>query len=270
MRQEDYSYLDVAVRGGVAYVGFGHPEKERSYRRDVIADLDRLPRDLAADTEVHVAILTGAGDTFSLGLAPDDYAQAGSHRGAEYDWARADLRAWLDLDKPVIAAINGVVHGAPLTKVLTADIVLAERHVRFCDFHVPAGFIAATGAFLWPPSVGLLRSKRWIMTGDWIGADEAERIGLLTEVVPTGTLMARAEEYAQRFIALPQASLRYTKQVMNQWLRRALPDIFEPALALEIIQWDDGLDSPLERRQALTDEATETARLAHWSQQQRD
>jgi len=112
--------------------------------------------------------------------------------------------------------------------------VIAERQARIRDAHVNAGLVSATGSLLWPMSTGVLRAKRWLLTGDWLDADEAERIGLVTEVVDTGVSLRRATEYAEHLAALRPEALWLTKRAINNWLLSNVREVFAPAFAAEI------------------------------------
>jgi enoyl-CoA hydratase len=107
--------------------------------------------------------------------------------------------------------------------------------VEFRDAHVLGGVVSATGPFQWPPSVGLLRAKRYLLTGDAMSAEEAERLGLVHEVVDTGTSMTRALELARHLAALRPQAVQGTKRALNQWLRVAFDPVFQHALALEFM-----------------------------------
>jgi enoyl-CoA hydratase len=148
--------------------------------------------------------------------------------------------------KPVITALNGSVTGGALTGVVLSDVVIAERHVRLRDGHVVDGMASATGPMLWPLDVGILRAKRWLLTGDWIGAEEAERIGLVTEVVERGTSLARALTYAEQLAALRPEAVALTKRAINSWLVGHVRDVFDPAFAAEVALLRADAPNPLD------------------------
>ena len=104
---------------------------------------------------------------------------------------------------------------------------------------------------IWPLTVGITRAKRWLMTGDWIDAHEAERIGLVTEVVPTGESLERATEVARRFVAMPQMAVRLTKQALNQWLALGTTVSFDYSAALEMQTFSIGAREVREKIEAM-------------------
>jgi enoyl-CoA hydratase len=256
--QRDYTYLEVKVRDSVALAVRNRPENLNRYRADEEQEYPRFLREASERDDVRAIVVTGAGDEWFCAGAdvPIRHADAeydafvGSDRGpamtsdaapegSEAILIRAllgdsDLLAPLRTPKPVVTALNGSVAGAVLTSVLLTDVVVAARHVRLRDFHVNAGLVSASGPMLWPLSTGVLRAKRWLLTGDWIDAAEAERIGLVTEVVDRGAAVDRALAYAHHFAALRPEALWFTKRAINNWLIAHVADVFAPAFAAEV------------------------------------
>jgi enoyl-CoA hydratase len=115
---------------------------------------------------------------------------------------------------------------------------------------------------IWPLTVGITRAKRYLMTGDWIDAIEAERIGLVTEVVPTGESLARATAVAERFRGLPQLAVRSTKRSINQWLALGASTSFELSAALEMQTFDTGGDEVRAAVAALREQVAAKKRAA--------
>jgi enoyl-CoA hydratase len=233
---QSYSIFDIQVSEGVALVKFAGPDPTNIYSPLDQEEFVTLGRDVAEDDDILVVLITGRGNTFSAGLdrsgvhtAPPDFLATSHNTSVEF------MRVWVDLDKPVVVALNGVALHQALTLAMLGDIVVAERSAAFRDVHVPLGLVSATGPFLWPPSMGLLRAKRYILTGEWLTAVEAERIGLVSEVVEDGAGLERAMEYANLLKAADEFAVRLTKRAMNQWLRPGREQVYEHALALEML-----------------------------------
>jgi enoyl-CoA hydratase len=237
----DYSvvpYFEVTVRDRVATATINRPDHLNACRREDHGQFGRLLRAFADDRDVDVAIVTGAGRGFSVGADVeyiDELLAAPSLLPNLQAEARELFQAHLELDKPVIAALNGPAMGSGLIFALLCDYIVADRQVRFTDGHVIAGLAAGDGgAVVWPLAIGLTRAKRYLLTSDWITATEAEKIGLITEVVDDGTCKQRAQEVAERFLRLPSLALRTTKQALNQWLRLGQTTAFDFSLSLEM------------------------------------
>lgn len=229
MKLEPYSYLGVDKRDGIAQVTFNRNTWALAEEWELFQLLDDL-----RDDDVRVVTLTGTGDTFC----------GGAHHGDDpfdaYGYYERSCRlfgGFVDLEKPLIVAINGTPSGSGLTLAMLADIVYVERQVVFRDAHILGGVVSATGPFLWPPSMGLMRSKRYLLTGDPFSAEEALEMGLVTEVVDTGTSLKHANEMARRLAEIRPAAVQGTKRALNQWLRMAFAPVFQTALSYEFMRF---------------------------------
>jgi enoyl-CoA hydratase len=233
-----YSFLTITVRDGIALVLIDHPERMNACQGNDHAEFARSLRDFALDDDVRVVILSGVGKAFSLGGTYDGVERHNQHPEELPDLqreARDLVYAHVDLEKPVITALNGYCTGAGAAYALLADFIIAERHVRFADGHVAIGLAAGDGGVMtWPISMGLVRAKKYLLTGDWITAEEAERAGLISEVVETGESLERAKALATRLSNGPQTAIRHTKKALNQWLRQAAITAFDYSLAMEM------------------------------------
>ena len=160
----------------------------------------------------------------------------------------------INLDKPVISAINGVAVGAGLAVALLADISIASERARFTDGHTRLGVAAGDHATLiWPLLMSMAKAKYYLLTCDFLDGAEAERIGLVSKVVPHEDLMPTAMEVARKLATGPQPAIRWSKRALNQWLRMAEHTAFYYSLSLEMLGFfgDDikeGLDSLQEKR----------------------
>jgi len=154
----------------------------------------------------------------------------------------------------VISAINGVAVGAGLAVALLADISIASDKARFTDGHVRLGVAAGDhAAVIWPMLIGMAKAKYYLLTCEFLDGTEAERIGLVSQVVPHDELMDQAMGVAHKLASSSQQAIRYTKRSLNQWLRQAEHTAFDYSLALEMLGFfgediQEGLDSVRERR----------------------
>jgi enoyl-CoA hydratase/carnithine racemase len=237
MKPEAYEFFRVEERDGYVVATLDRPEFDNTWTRAEDHELIQLTVDVAADPDVRVLVITGAGDSFSGGLRTGTNPFPDYDSLDRYDRCVKIFGAFTDLVEPIVVALNGPAAGTGLTLALYGDIVIAERQVRFADAHVLIDTVSATGAFLWPPSVGLLRSKRYLLTGDSFSAEEAERIGLVSEVVETGESLQRAEAFAARLASLPPNGLRGTKRALNRWLQSNFTSILEHGLGLEFMRF---------------------------------
>ena len=238
-KYSNYEYIDVTVDDRVATLTLNRPEKLNACRVSDHMELIQILHDIQHDDDIAVAIVTGAGRAFSVGGDIELLEQVAVDDNVLHQLvhdARAVIDAHEALDKPIIAAINGWAMGAGLAFALLCDIIYAERGVKMADGHIRAAIAAGdAGALIWPLTVGLTRSKRYLLTGDAIDAEEAERIGLISEVVEPGTSVAHATAMARRLADGPQTAIRYTKRALNQWLRLGSVTAFDYSVALEML-----------------------------------
>ena len=190
------------------------------------------------DPDVRVAVVTGAGRAFSAGgdlkMVEDAY-QNYDEIVRILDEARDIVYNMLRCSKPIVSAINGPAVGAGLVVALLADVSIAAENARLADGHVRMGVAAGDhAAIIWPLLCGMAKSKYYLMTSDFVGGREAERIGLVSLCVPDGELLDKAMEVATGLANGPRHAIRFTKRALNQWLLQAGP-IFDHSLALEML-----------------------------------
>jgi enoyl-CoA hydratase len=252
-----YQHLIIDKQDGIAHITMNRPEVYNATNSRLHYELGRIWLDIGADADVRVAIITGAGKAFSAGgdldliegFLGDAAAIASTMKEA------GDLvYNIMNLEKPVISAINGIAVGAGLAVALMADISIASEEARFTDGHIRLGVGAGDHAvIIWPLLCGMARAKRYLLTADFLDAKEAERIGLVSMVVPHEQLMPTAMEFAQKLAKGPQSAIRWTKRALNQWLRMMGP-AFDYSLATEMLGFfgpdvREGLQALREKRQ---------------------
>jgi enoyl-CoA hydratase len=236
---DDLRFLEVELDRGVAIVRLDGPEPGNAISFEGHVEMSTILPRLARDDRVDAVLLTGAGDDFCVGPTPEFIERIARNEPGFVAQLMADVRllvqGHVELEKPVVSALNGSAGGGPLAFALLADVVIAERQVALSDMHVAAAVAAGDGGVLiWPLAMGLLRAKRYLLTGDPLSAEEAQRLGLVTEVVAAGASFERAMVYARRFAAGPRHALRHTKRALNQWMRLGMP-AFDLSWAGEIL-----------------------------------
>ena len=192
----------------------------------------------AADPGIAVVVLTGAGRAFSAGGDMDMVERNATdpRRLANTVREASDIvYNMINLDKPVISAINGVAVGAGLVVAMMADISIMSETARFTDGHTKLGVVAGDhAAILWPLLCGMAKAKYYLLTSDFIDGKEAERIGLVSLCVPAAELLPKAFEVADKLAQGSQQAIRWKKKSLNNWLRMAGP-IFDQSIALEML-----------------------------------
>ncbi len=253
-----YQHLRIEVQDHIAVLTMNRPEVLNATNGQLHYELSRIWVDIGDDPEVRVALITGAGRAFSAG---GDLNVLRNTVGNSKEIAKSMKEAsdivhnMVALDKPVVSAINGVAVGAGLAVALLADISIASENARFTDGHVRLGVAAGDHACLiWPLLCGMAKAKYYLLTCDFLDGTEAERIGLVSKVVPHEELMDTAMGVAKKLATGPQPAIRWSKRALNQWLRMAEHTSFDYSLSLEMLGFfgDDvveGLDSLQEKRE---------------------
>ena len=207
---------------------------------DLVALFAALKR-LGATGEdaVGAVVLTGAGRMFSAGGDLQWFPTLQDEPGA-FDDLRRDGKQliWdlLDVEVPIVAAVNGPAIGLGASIALLCDVIFMADTATIADPHVRVGIVAGDGGTaIWPLAVGPARAKEYLLTGDAVSAAEAERIGLVNHVVPSGELRDAAVAFAQRLAAGAPLALRYTKLAVNKLVKDALNTAFDVATALEVV-----------------------------------
>jgi enoyl-CoA hydratase len=257
MDYTDYQHLLFERRPeGVLLVTINRPEALNATNDRLHWELTQVWLTIGADPEARVAVVTGAGRAFSAG-GDLDMVEANAtdpRRLARTVREASDIvYNMINLDKPVVSAVNGVAVGAGLVVALLADVSIIAEDVRFTDGHTRLGVVAGDhAAIVWPLLCGMAKAKYYLLTSDFIDGREAERIGLVTFAVPRGELMAKAFEVADKLAQGSQQAIRWTKRSLNNWLRLAGP-IFDQSIALEMLTFmgedvKEGLQAIREKR----------------------
>lgn len=208
------------VVDGVATVTLNRPEKRNALNFPAYAELEACLRFASADPACRCVIVTGADPAFCSGddvveiMAAPKTPQA--QRTIRHQITPAALAA-LECEKPMIAAVNGAAVGWGMELALYADIRIASDAAKFAELFIKRGLVCDVGGFYRLPAiVGPAKAAELLFTGDVITAEEALRIGLVSEVVAHADLMARAGALAARIAANAPLALRYMKEGLRR------------------------------------------------------
>ncbi len=239
MKYSEYQHLLFERKDdGILLITINRPEVLNATNSRLHWELSRVWLDIADDDETNVIVVTGAGRAFSAGGDLEmiqNMAASAANIGKAWKEAGDIVYNMINLDKPIISAINGVAVGAGLAVAFMADISIASESMRITDGHLRLGVAAGDHAvIIWPLLCGMAKAKYYLMTADFIDGKEAERIGLVSLCVPADKLMDKAMEVARKLARGPQQAVRFTKRSLNNWLRVAGP-AFDASLALEMM-----------------------------------
>jgi len=249
------------LEGGLAWITLNRPEARNAINDEMRgALLDALAR-VAGDPEIRAAVLTGAGDGFCPGAdlwgGRRDAAgppPAGATRALMKQNSQRLIRAVLDLEKPMVAAVNGVAAGMGAHLALACDLVVMAAEARLIEVFARRGLaIDSGGAFLLSRLVGLLKAKELVLLADDVSADEALRLGLCNKVVPRADLEAAARGWGERLARGPTLALGLSKRLLQRAYESGLDTCLEEeALAQTLVaqseDMQEGMRAFAERR----------------------
>ena len=235
-----YELIKVERDGRVAIFTLSRPESLNAINAQLHTELEDIFADVARDDDVNVVVLTGAGRAFCSGgdVKGMDARQSGDPVRARMPlrYAKRLIYNMIEVEQPIIAAVNGHAIGLGATLALFCDVIIASENAKFGDPHVKVGLVAGDGgSVIWPLLCGLARAKEYLMTGDLMSATEAERIGLINHVVPLNEVMPKAMELAHRLANGPTRAIRWTKLACNKRLRDEVNLVLDASLAIETL-----------------------------------
>jgi enoyl-CoA hydratase len=239
--------LKIENRDGVLLLTINRPDRRNTIDREVHDELDDLWNDFAEDPAVKAVVITGEGSTFSSGGDLKRLAGiAGTEEGFDFSLSLAGhgrrlFNNVMDLQKPLIAAVNGDAIGLGATLALYCDIVVMAEDARIGDPHVKVGLSAGDGgSIIWPLLVGPSRAKEYLMRGMLATGKEAERINLVNYALPAEEVVPYALKIAEELAALPSWAVRYTKATINIAMRQQFNASMDAALAYEALCMSTG------------------------------
>jgi len=207
------------LSGNVLRITLNRPERRNALNRLAYAEIEAAFRAASADPGVRCVVVTGTDPAFCSGEDVKEMMTGEPRASTERVEPKPTPAAMaaLDCTKPVIAAVNGSAVGWGMELALYADIRIASEKAQFAELFVKRGLVSDVGGFLRLPAlVGPAKAAELLFTGDAIDAREAARIGLVSEVVPHGELLPRADSLAQRIAANPPLAVRALKEGLRK------------------------------------------------------
>lgn len=208
---------------GVATITLNRPERLNALTFEVYAELGRTFRALNTEAQVRAVVITGAGRAFCSGGDVEDIIGALFERDLtglmDFTALTCELIAAMrDCRKPIVAALNGTVAGAGAVIAAASDIRVASDKAKIAFLFTKVGLSGADMGIAWllPKLIGMGRATELLMTGDFLSAAEAERIGLYNRVVSVESVLAEAQAFALKLAKGPAFGLRMTKELLNR------------------------------------------------------
>lgn len=205
------------IKEGIAHITLNRPDKYNAFNREAALLLQQHLDD-CKKAEVRCVYITGAGKAFCSG---QDLEEVTDPNGPRIDTIVADhynpiIMRLRKLQKPVVAAVNGVAAGAGANIALACDVVVAAYSASFIQAFSKIGLIPDSGGtFFLPRLIGWQRASALMMLGDKINAEEAERMGMIYKALPDETFATESLKIAQTLGQMPTVGLALTKQLLN-------------------------------------------------------
>lgn len=234
-----YQRIRLHREGRLLTLTLDHPETLNAFGQAMHEEFIDALAFASADPDSDVILLTGAGKAFSAGGDIDRMSEIAAQPALfkqEVVHAKRLVFTLLDIEKPVIAKVNGHAVGLGATVALLCDVIFASENARIGDPHVAVGLVAGDGgAVIWPQLVGFARAKEYLLTGDLLLAPKAAAMGLINHAVPAAELDQTVDAYCQRLLGGATQAIRWTKVTVNLELKRIAHALLDPGLAYEAL-----------------------------------
>jgi 2-(1,2-epoxy-1,2-dihydrophenyl)acetyl-CoA isomerase len=212
---------------GVCTLALNRPEVYNSFNQSMALQLQQQLDDCATNDEVRVIVITGIGKAFCAG---QDLAEATDPNGPGLQTIVRDhynpiILKIRSIEKPVIAAVNGVAAGAGANIALACDITIAKQSASFIQAFSKIGLIPDSGGtFFLPRLIGMQKALALMMTGDKVSASEAEKLNMIYKAVDDESFDEEIENFANQLAIMPTRGLGLTKKAVNLGLFNSLED----------------------------------------------
>lgn len=240
MRYEDFEHIRFdRLDGHILLVTIDRPGNDlNAVDERLHQELTELMAALKVEREARCIVLTGTGRAFSAGGDFDWFPALQEPGRLEALRQEAKNLIWdlLDVQIPVVAAVNGHAMGLGASIALLCDVIVVAESALIGDPHVKVGLVAGDGgAVIWPWALGPALAKQYLLTGDPIPAAEAYRIGLVNQVAPDDECVEQALTMARKIAANAPMAVQYTKVAVNKLMKEAANTAFDVSTALEIV-----------------------------------
>ena len=244
------------IKNQVATLTLNRPEKYHSFVREMALDLQEKLEICKNDNNIRAIVITGTGKAFCAG---QDLGEAIDPNGPELqkivnEHYNPIIRQIRNIEKPIIAAVNGVAAGAGASIALCCDIVIAKEGAVFVQAFSKIGLVPDSGAtFFLPRLIGFQKATALMMNADPITATEAERLGMIYKVVEESKFEDEIQSFSEKLAKMPTKGIGLTKKLLNQSINNSLEQqLNEEEIAQTIAgktnDYKEGVSAFLEKR----------------------
>ena len=240
----------------VGKITLNRPGKYNSFVREMALSFQNTLANCESDNSIRCILITGAGKAFCAG---QDLKEAIDPQGPEIEQIVREhynpiIKRIREIEKPVIAAVNGVAAGAGANLALACDIVMATQSAKFIQAFSKIGLIPDSGGtYFLPRLIGLPKATAFMMTGEPVSAEKAEVLGMIYAVYEDAEFEPKSLELARSIAAMPTKGLGYTKRLLNQSFNNSLEDQLDLEAATQSLSahaddHKEGIQAFLEKR----------------------
>lgn len=249
--------IQLTIENKVAFITLNRPEVFNSFNREMALALQDVFDDCEKNNDVRAIVLTGNGKAFCAGQDLKEVTSPEHNPGFKkileehYNPIITRIR---EIKKPVIGAINGVAAGAGANIALACDIVVADERASFIQAFSLIGLVPdSAGTYFLPRLIGFQKASALAMLGDKIGAEEAERLGMIYKYVPSDEFEETIQKLALKLANMPTKALGMIKELFNKSITNTLEEqlAMESKYQIEAAQSDDyaeGVAAFIEKR----------------------
>ena len=252
-----YKYILTEKSEKVGFVKINRPDVYNAVNVEAILEMENAVRDFSNDDELQVVIITGEGKSFVSGSDISRLVEMDSMKAREYSQIGQRVLDFIEnMEKPVIAAVNGFALGSGCELAMACDIRIASEKAKFGQPEVKLGLIPGhAGTQRLARIVGAAKAKELIFTGEMIDAQEALRIGLVNKVVAPEALMDEAKNMAVKIMEVGPTAVRIAKTVINRGIEASLKtaNSYETeafSMLFSTAEAKEGMKAFLEKRKA--------------------
>jgi len=225
--------IELKINNKVAFISLNRPDVFNSFNREMALSLQNILDNCSTDNSVRAIVITGNGKAFCAGQdlkeVTDPELNPGFRKILEEHY-NPIIQKIRTIEKPIVAAVNGVAAGAGANIALACDIVLASENASFIQAFSKIGLIPdSAGTFFLPRLIGFQKASALMMLGDKVSAVEAEKLGMVYKVFPAESFIEEVTKLAETVAEMPTKALGLTKRLLNQSMTNNL----EQQLALE-------------------------------------
>ncbi|HBI00567.1 MAG TPA: enoyl-CoA hydratase-related protein [Flavobacterium sp.] len=225
--------IELKINNKVAFISLNRPDVFNSFNREMALSLQKIVTDCSTDNSIRAIVITGNGKAFCAGQDLKEVTDPDLNPGfrkileEHYNPIIQKIRT---IEKPIIAAVNGVAAGAGANIALACDIVLASENASFIQAFSKIGLIPdSAGTFFLPRLIGFQKASALMMLGDKVSAVEAEKLGMVYKVISPESFLEEVTKIAETLAEMPTKAIGLTKRLLNQSMTNNL----ENQLALE-------------------------------------